>query len=312
MRRIIFYILSVAIVLNPLLWISLNSNPPFHMLPTNNYHMNDTFKLQVKVKGEGTPILLVPGGLTGWKSWEPFVEIFSSQNREVISVQLLSVEYGLENKQLPYNYSVKTESRALAATLDSLGYNSPMDIVAWSFGALTSLDFALDHPDRIRSLTLIEPPAFWVLRENGQLDTQSRNILNFFESLHGDITDEMLEVFLEGAGFVKPGESPRDLPQWPQWLPFKQSLRNCPSVAIHRDDLNRLQQLKSPVLLLKGTGSSLFFHKIIEGLDSGLPNSRVIELPGGHALHIVSRDRFLLELGNFQKSPATNKIDSHY
>jgi pimeloyl-ACP methyl ester carboxylesterase len=217
--------------------------------------MNDTFKLQVKVKGEGNPILLVPGGLTGWKSWEPFVEIFSAQNRKVISVQLLSVEYGLENKQLPYNYSVKTESRALAATLDSLGYNFPVDIVAWSFGALTSLDFALDHPDRIRTLTLIEPPAFWVLRENGQLDMQSLNILNFFESLHGNITDDMLEVFLEGAGFVKPGESPRDLPQWQQWLPFKQSLRNCPSVATHRDDLNRLQQLNSPVLLFKGTGS---------------------------------------------------------
>jgi pimeloyl-ACP methyl ester carboxylesterase len=267
--------------------------------------MNDKFKLQVKVTGEGTPILLVPGGLTGWKSWEPFVEIFSSHKREVISVQLLSVEYGLENKQLPHNYSLKTESQALAATLDSLGYNFPIDIVAWSFGALTSLDFALDHPDRIRTLTLIEPPAFWVLRENGQLDMQSRDILNFFESLHGNITDDMLEVFLEGAGFVKPGESPRDLPQWEQWLPFKQSLRNCPSVATHRDDLKRLQQLKSPVLLAKGTGSSLFFHKIIDGLDSGLPNSRVIELPGGHALHIVSRDRFLLELGNFQNSLAT-------
>jgi pimeloyl-ACP methyl ester carboxylesterase len=312
MRRISYYILSVAIMLNPLLWISLNFNYPFHMLPTNNYHMNDTFKLQVKVKGEGTPILLVPGGLTGWKSWEPFVEIFSSQNREVISVQLLSVEYGLENKQLPYNYSVRTESRALAATLDSLGYKSPIDIVAWSFGALTSLDFALDHPDRVRTLTLIEPPAFWVLRENGQLDIQSRNTMNFFESLHGNITDDMLEGFLKEAGFVKPGESPRDLPQWQQWLPFKQSLSNCPSVVTQRDDLNRLQKLKSPVLLVKGTGSSLFFHKIIEGLDSGLPNSRVIELPGGHALHIVSRERFLLELENFQKSLAINKKYLHY
>jgi len=269
--------------------------------------MNDTFKLQVKVKGEGAPILLVPGGLTGWRSWEPFVEIFSSQKREVISVQLLSVEYGIENKKLPDNFSVKTESQALAATLDSLGYYYPIDIVAWSFGALASLDFALDHPDRIRTLTLIEPPAFWVLRENEQLDAKTRNTLNFFESLHGNITDDMLEAFLKEAGFVKPGESARDLPQWQQWLPFKQSLRNCPSVVTHRDDLKRLQQLKSPVLLVKGTGSSLFFHKIIDGLDSSFPNSRVIELPEGHVPHIVSRDKFLPELKNFQNNPATDK-----
>lgn len=274
--------------------------------------MNDTIKLQVKVKGEGKPILLVPGGLTGWKSWDPFIEIFSSRNREVISVQLLSVEYGLEDKELPDNYSVKTESQALATTLDSLGYDTPIDLVAWSFGAFASLDFALDQPDRIRTLTLIEPPAFWVLRENGQLDAKTQSTLNFFESCHGNITEDMLEAFLKEAGLVKPGEFPRDLPQWQQWLPFKQSLRNCPSVVTHRDDLKRLQLLKSPVLLVKGSRSSPFFHKIIDGLASSLPNSRVIEIPEGHAPHIVSRDKFLLELEKSQNSLATIKNHLRY
>ena len=73
-------------------------------------------KLQVKVNGEGKPLILVPGGLTGWKSWEPFVEIFTAKQREVIMVQLLSVEYGIENSQLPENYSLGTESQALAET----------------------------------------------------------------------------------------------------------------------------------------------------------------------------------------------------
>ena len=75
--------------------------------------MNNTLKLQVKVSGDGNPIVLVPGGLTGWKSWEPFTEIFSSQKRKVVQVQLLSVEYGIENRQLPDKYTVHTESQAL-------------------------------------------------------------------------------------------------------------------------------------------------------------------------------------------------------
>ncbi len=265
--------------------------------------MSNTLRLKVKVSGEGVPLLLMPGGLTGWKSWDPFTDTFTAMPRKVIQVQLLSVEYGLENRQLPENYSVKTESQALAAKLDSLGYFTPIDIIAWSFGAFVSLDFALDHPQRIRTLTLIEPPAIWVLRDKGELDGETKETMKFFESLHGNITDDMLAAFLQQVGFAKPGQSPRDLPQWQGWLPFKQSLRNSPAVVTHYDELTRLNNIKSPVLLVKGTGSALFLHKIIDGLASNLPDSRIIELPGGHAPHIVSWDQFLQEWEKFQKNP---------
>ncbi len=256
-------------------------------------------KLQVKVNGEGKPLILVPGGLTGWKSWEPFVEIFTAKQREVIMVQLLSVEYGIENSQLPENYSLGTESQALAETIDSLGHFVPVDIVAWSFGALVSLDYSLDHPERVRTLTLIEPPAIWVLRENGELDEQTKETLSFFESLQGYITDDMLEAFLKQVGLAGP---PHDLPQWQQLIHFKQSLRNCPAVVNHNDELRRLSTFKSPVLLIKGTGSAPFLHKITDRLASHLPYSQVIEMPGGHAPHIVSREKFLSELEKFQRS----------
>ena len=97
------------------------------------------------------------------------------------------------------------------------------------------------------------------------MNAQTRQTLSFFESLHGNITDDMLAVFLQEAGLAKPGQSPRDLPQWPQWLPFKQSLRNNPAVITHNDEMKRLQDFKSPVLLVKGTGSAQFLHKIIDG-----------------------------------------------
>ena len=55
--------------------------------------------MQSKIKGEGKPLVLVPGGLTGWVSWNPFVDSFAT-SRKVVQVQLLNVEYGLENKPL--------------------------------------------------------------------------------------------------------------------------------------------------------------------------------------------------------------------
>src|SRR6266478_3312539 len=79
---------------------------------------SNVMKMQYEVTGNGRPIVLVPGGLTGWASWEPFVKMFSDK-RTVIRVQLLGVQFGLEDRPLPEDYSVKTESHALAATLNS-------------------------------------------------------------------------------------------------------------------------------------------------------------------------------------------------
>ncbi|MEO5600479.1 MAG: alpha/beta hydrolase, partial [Cyclobacteriaceae bacterium] len=255
--------------------------------------MDTTLKMQCEVKGEGNPLVLVGGGLTGWKSWEPFVDIFIAKKRKVIRVQLLAVQYGLENRTLPDNYSVKTESGALAATLDSLGFTSPVDIVAWSFGAFTSLDYALDHPEQIRTLTLIEPPAIWVLRETGRFDKEMQKAADFFMTFKGDITEDMLADFLGHAGFVSPGQSPRDLPQWKGWVPFRQSLRCNPYPVTFRDSVQRLRKFQHPALLVKGTGSTKWLHNVIDGLAENVPHSRVVEYPGGHAPHLVSRENFL-------------------
>src|SRR5688572_27745303 len=205
-------------------------------------------KMQCEVTGSGRPIVLVPGGLTGWAGWEPFVKMFSD-NRTVIRVQLLGVQFGLEDRALPQDYSVKTESGALAAALDSLGYQMPVDVVAWSFGAFTSLDFALDHPNMIRTLTLIEPPAMWVLHVTGKWSDDAQQAADFFETQKGDISEEMLAEFLRRVGLATPGQGPRELPRWNYWVPFRRSLRINPSVVSFRDDIKRLKNFQPPVLL---------------------------------------------------------------
>lgn len=258
--------------------------------------------MQSSVQGDGTPVVLVGGGLTGWKSWEPFVPIFNAKHRKVIRVQLINVQFGLEGRPLPEDYSVNTESNALAEILDSLGDASPFDVVAWSYGAFTSLEFALDHPNHIRTLTLIEPPAIWVLRQTGTFDAEAQQAVKFFETFKGDITEDMLAGFLVNAGFVAPGQQPRQIAQWSGWVPFRQSLRNNPYVVSFNDSIERLKKLKVPVLLVRGTGSTEWLHHVIDGLAENLPNARVVEYPGGHAPHLVSKDQFLEELEKFQSN----------
>jgi len=43
------------------------------------------------------PIVLVPGGLSGWVSWKPHAEIFS-KNHRVIRVQLLNMAAAEKNQ----------------------------------------------------------------------------------------------------------------------------------------------------------------------------------------------------------------------
>lgn len=258
-----------------------------------------TVEMRSKATGAGAPLVLVGGGLTGWISWDPHAERLS-RSRRVLRLQPLNVEWGLEGTPLPPDYSVKTEGRAIAATLDAVGLKEPVDVVGWSFGGLAALDFALDLPGRVRTLTLIEPPAFWVLHAVGPFDDEAQKAEASLSALHGDISEAQLEEFLAVAGFAQPGASLRDLPQWPAWSRHRQSLRNSLAVIRHQDDPARLKAFPRPVLLVKGTGSSRFLHQAIDAMASCLPLAKVVEMPAGHAPHIVSMDRFLAALVAFQ------------
>ncbi len=256
-------------------------------------------QMQAEIIGEGAPLVLIPGGLTGWSSWEPHAQRLAS-TRRVVRVQLISVEYGLLNRKLPSDYSLKTESMALEATLNGLGLTAPADLAAWSYGAAITLDYALDHQDRVRTLTLIEPPALWALGTQKPSGQEYESLLALSKDIHGDVSDVQLEQFVRAVGLCPPGKSPRELPQWQVWMLHRRSLLNTNAPFRHRDNPARLSTFQSPVLLVKGTGSAKFLHQIIDALAAQLPHAQVVEMPAGHAPHIVSMDRFLEQMAKFQ------------
>src|SRR5262249_58267077 len=72
---------------------------------------------------------------------------------------------------LPPDYSIGTEVAAVDETLKRLGVRVPVDFVGHSLGALIALQFALEHPAKVRTLTLAEPPAFWIVPKKELRDT---------------------------------------------------------------------------------------------------------------------------------------------
>jgi len=262
-------------------------------------------RVSVEVKGEGLPVVVVPGGLTGWLSWEPHASRLAASRRPV-RVQLLSVQLGLEGEPLPADYSIRTESSMLLHVLDTFGFERPLDVVGWSFGGLVALDFALDHPARVRSLTLIEPPAFWVLRERDEFGRELARIEAQMRALTGDITPEQVAWFAETIGLVPAGKKASDQPWWNLWLVHRLSLRNGFAPFDHHDRLERLRSFDRPTLLVQGEratsdGSTPWAHRVMDALAQELPRVWRLELPAGHAPHLVSMDRFLATLGDFHR-----------
>jgi len=263
--------------------------------------MSAAMKMQTVTSGTGAAVVLVGGGLTGWQSWIPIAERLAP-TRTVIRAQPLSVQLGLENKPLPDGFSIEMESRALANALD----DTPVDIVAWSYGSLVALDYALDRPRRVRTLTLFGPRALWLLPATNRMDErareESRAMRELYLSMTGDVTPEQLAEFCQRAGFVPAGTKPEEMPQWPSWVEHRRSLRTGTAAWDHVGSLARLEAFPHKVLLVKGLTSSHFLHAITNALAATLPNVEVLELPGGHAMHLEATDAFLARLNAFHAS----------
>jgi pimeloyl-ACP methyl ester carboxylesterase len=248
-----------------------------------------------EAKGQGEPIVLVPGGLSGWLSWIPFAERLSKE-RMVVRVQLRSVELAEAGEPFPEDYGVLTEREALHATVNELGLDS-FDLAGWSHGGLISLAFALEYPERVRTLTLIEPGAFWILHETGHASDALAGAEADDRSFTGrEITVDDLKDFLVRAGLGQPGDDFESLPSWPVWVRNRQVLSIFGTLWDYTDSLERLRALEVPVLAVKGTDTTELEAVVVDELAATVPYDRVLELPGGHASHIENIDRFLEEL----------------
>jgi pimeloyl-ACP methyl ester carboxylesterase len=252
--------------------------------------------LQHDVTGDGEPIVLVPGGLTGWLSWIPHAEQLSKKRR-VIRVQPIHNELGSAGKAGDPDYTAQTEREALRMTLDELGIDAA-DFAGWSGGGRALIEFALAYPDRVRSLTLVEPAAYWILEQLGENDPDVERINSFIHQLAGtDVDVDDLAQFLALAGFASSPDEARSNPNWERWLQHRMAL-SWQSEKLERSgrSVSELTNIRCPVMLVKGTVTGDWEKRVVDELGRRLPASRVVELEGDHACHIQSIDLFMKEL----------------
>ena len=261
---------------------------------------NAPLRLQTRVLGSGNPVLLLGGGLLGADGWGGVPPLLARTHR-VINAQSLAVQYGLDGKALPVNYELQTEVDALRASLDST-HVDVADVIGMSHGGVIGLLFALENPRRVRTLTLIEPPAFWVLPNHGFDDAGARDMQEFLGSLRGStITETHVERFRCLLGDCAGGRSPRQAPQWKQWMRYRNSLRGLHTIGDYKDDPSRLRALLVPTLVVNGAETVAFHRAINAALIRSLPRAEPFELTGGHNSPASAPDYFVSEWLKFQE-----------
>ncbi len=250
--------------------------------------------LQHEVTGSGDPIVLAPGILSGWVSWIPHAERLS-KTRTVVRVQPIHSELANRGELPPAGFGWQTERDSLLATIDKLGIERA-DFAGWSGGGRALIEFSVAYPERVRTLTLVEPAAYWVLEQSDRRDGAPSWDVEMDKRLAGrPVTEEELIEFLGAAGLAGQVDF-KEMPQWPVWLQNRNALASELALAYPDRKLADLRSFDRPVLLVYGDATEPWLKAVPQILGATYPRSRVLELPGNHACHIQSIDLFLKEL----------------
>jgi len=249
--------------------------------------------LQFDDRGAGEPLVLVPGGLTGWVSWLPHQERLLSRLR-VIRVQPIHNELGSKGVPGEPGYTSHIERESLRLTLDALDLERP-NLAGWSGGGLALIEFAIEYPGRVRSLTLIEPAAYWILAQLGERIDEVEQSNAFVHGLFGrEVSEDELATFLRLGGLAGPGEDVRSHPNWGRWLEHRMTLSWVSPLLDHPErSVDDLTRITAPTLVTKGTGSTAVDRRLVDVLGEHLPHAKVAEFEGDHAHHVEQMDAFL-------------------
>lgn len=119
-------------------------SPRWLTLPDGRLHYVD--------EGHGVPMVLVHGTPTWSFEWRHVIAGLKDQTRVIAPDHL---GFGLSDRPAVTHYRPEDHARRFRSWIDHVVPEEPLHLVVHDFGGPISLDWALDRPNRLRSLTVL-------------------------------------------------------------------------------------------------------------------------------------------------------------
>jgi len=272
-----------------------------HPDPDNRLLRIDDTSVYVEQSGRGEPVLLIHGFGASTYSWRMVMPELA-QDYRVVALDL----YGFGWSERPEDWSRYTRDgqvELILQVMDALGIESA-HLVGHSYGGSITMALAADHPDRVRSMVLVNSAAVdypmnrrkWFSRVGLFNFAYVRGLAlrtGFVERVMGKayyddalVTDELIEAYLDRLRVEGAAQG------------FRGLSRPLPSSQRPRDI--RYEELDVPTLLLWGAQDQLITIEVGRYHAALFPDIRFVAIEGaGHAPMEERPDEFVDEVTAF-------------
>jgi pimeloyl-ACP methyl ester carboxylesterase len=178
-----------------------------------------------------------------------------------------------------------------AAMAEAFGQGAPVDLMGHSFGATVALRLALERPDLVRRLILIEPVLFAAARGTVAFDGFAEGQGEMQRRLAAGDTGGATAAFLADWGGGLPFDSLP--PALRDYMTARIRMIPAQNGVLAEDTAGllqpgRLEALRGPVLLVEGDRSPPVVAAIQAALAARLPDATRAVVPGaGHMLPVT-------------------------
>jgi pimeloyl-ACP methyl ester carboxylesterase len=258
--------------------------------------------LYVEQHGSGDPILLIHGTASWAGVWQPStVRALSDLGRLIVYDRR---GCGRSERPEPYETDVGQHAEDAAALIEALDLG-PATVVGHSMGGVISLDLALQRPELVRALILVEPPLHFAKHPTPRM---LRQLIGAQNAARRKGPVEGAERFMRWATTTADGLNGYDQTPEEERVKLRANsasiLRELQSGTGEHMKSRDIATISCPAVLLLGSNTLPEYRKAAQRLAKALPSLETITVPGaGHVLP-VSHSQVVVDALRDVRNPA--------